>query len=94
LVDKTAVYLDARSSGEFANGSLPGAQSAPVEDVVSGKLKNIALPQDDFNRRVVLFGRDGTQALKLAEVLSKRPWHNVTYFPGTYEALAAAVRAQ
>lgn len=93
-VDKTAVYLDARSSGEFANGSLPGAQSAPVEDAVTGKLKKIALPEDDFNRRIVLFGFDGAQARKLAEVLSKRPWHNVAYFPGTYEALAATVRAK
>jgi hypothetical protein len=28
----------------------------------------------------------------LAEVLSKRPWHNVAYFPGSFEALVAAVR--
>lgn len=92
--DRTAVFVDARSASEFAKGSLPGAQNAPVEDVVSGKLKAIALPEDDFNRRIVLFGRDAAQARQLAEVLSKRPWHNVAYFPGTYEALAAAVRAE
>jgi len=92
--DKTAVFFDARSADEFAKGSLPDAQSAPVEDVISGKLKKMALPEDDFNRRIVLFGRDATQSRQLAEVLSKRPWHNVAYFAGTYEALAAAVRAK
>jgi rhodanese-related sulfurtransferase len=92
--DETAVFIDARSASEFAAGSLPKAKSVPVEDVVSGKLKKIELPEDDFNRRVVLFGRDAAQAHQLAEVLSKRPWHNVAYFAGSYEALAAAVVAK
>lgn len=91
-IDRTAVFLDARSSGEFAKGSLSGAHSVPADDVVSGKLTKLPLPEDDFNRRVVLFGRDAAQARKLAEVLSKRPWHNVAYFPGSFEALAAAVK--
>ena len=65
-----------------------------MEDVVSRKLKKIALPEDDFNRRIILFGRDAAQARQLAEVLSKRPWHNVAYFVGTYETLAAAVQAK
>ena len=89
--DKTAVFIDTRSKDEFAKGSLPDAQSTPVEDVVSGKLKKIVLPEDDFNRRIVLFGRDAAQARQLADVLSKRPWHNVAYFNGTYETLTAAV---
>jgi rhodanese-related sulfurtransferase len=92
--DQTAVFIDARSAGEFANGSLPGAQNASVEDVVSGKLKKIALPEDDFNRRVIVFGRDAAQARQLADVLSKRPWHNVVYFAGTYEALTVGVQGR
>jgi len=90
-VDKTAVYLDVRSSDDFAKGTLAGAHSVPVEDVISGKLKKIPLPEDDFNRRIVLFG-DGDQARKLADVLSKRPWHNVSYFPGTFQALSASLQ--
>lgn len=89
-VDKTAVYLDVRSSDDFAKGTLAGAHSVPVEDVISGKLKKIPLPEDDFNRRIVLFG-EGDQARKLADVLSKRPWHNVSYFPGTFQALSASL---
>jgi rhodanese-related sulfurtransferase len=93
-IDRTAVFIDARSSVEFSSGTLAGARTAPVDDVLSGKLKKLPLPEDDFNRRIVLFGKDGVQARQLADILSKRPWHNVAYFPGTYEELAAALRAK
>lgn len=93
-IDKTAVFIDARSADEFAKGSLAGARNAPVDDVRSGKLKKLPLPEDDFNRRVVLFGGSRAQARQLADVLSKRPWHNVAYFPGTYAELSTALRAQ
>lgn len=89
--DQTAVYIDARAADDFAKGSLPGAISAPADDVVSGKLKKMALPEDDFNRRIILFGADAAQARKLADFMSKRPWHNVSYFAGLYESLAAAI---
>ena len=92
--DQTAVFLDARSPDEFAKGSLSGAHNVPADELASGKLKKIPLPEDDFNRRIVLFGRDAAQARKLAEVLSKRPWHNVAYFPGSFEALAGAIGAK
>ncbi|AMN43710.1 rhodanese-like domain-containing protein [Rhodoplanes sp. Z2-YC6860] len=92
--DQTAVFIDARATDDFVNGSLQGALSAPVNDILSGKLKKISLPEDDFNRRVVLFGRDGAQARQLADVLSKRPWHNVSYFAGSYEALTADIQAK
>jgi rhodanese-related sulfurtransferase len=89
--DQTAVYIDARAADDYAKGSLPGAISAPADDVVSGKLKKMALPEDDFNRRIILFGTDAAQARKLADFMSKRPWHNVSYFAGPYESLAAAI---
>ena len=92
--DQTAVFIDARAAEEFAKGSFFGALSAPVEDVVSGKLKKIDLPEDDFNRRIILIGRDSTQTRRLADFMSKRPWHNVTYFPGTFEELSAASNAK
>lgn len=85
--DKTAVFIDARTAGEFAQGTLPGAKNAPIDDVVSGQVKP-PLPEDDFNRRIVLFGRDAAQARKLAEQLSARPWHNVSYFAGSFEELS------
>ena len=57
MADQTAVYIDARAAEDFAKGNLPGAISAPADDVVSGKLKKMALPEDDFNRRIILFGQ-------------------------------------
>ena len=90
--DQTAVYFDTRPATEFVKGSLPGALNASADDVVSGQLKKIDLPEDDFNRRIILFGADAAQARKLADFMGKRPWHNVSYFPGAYDALASALK--
>jgi len=96
MADRTAVFIDARAVEDFARGSLPGARNLTTEsfdgtlkEMMSGKLTNPPLPLDDFNRRIVLFGRDGAQVMGLANALSKRPWHNVAYFPGSYDDLAA-----
>jgi len=90
-VDRTAVFFDARDPDEFAKGSLPGAHSVPVD---KGGLEKAPLPRDDFNTRVILFGRDAAQARRLADAVGKTPYQNVSYFPGTFEALAAAVKAK
>jgi rhodanese-related sulfurtransferase len=87
--DRTAVFLDARSPEEFAKGSLPGAHNVPADQIAAGALKKAALPEDDFNTRIVLFGRDAAQARALAEALSKRPWHNVSYLAGSFDELKA-----
>jgi rhodanese-related sulfurtransferase len=90
-VDRTAVYYDARSSADFASSSIRGTLSVPIDDIASGRLKTVPLPPDDFNTRIVVFGKDAEQARKLAEALAKRPCHNVTYFSGTFEQLASAI---
>jgi rhodanese-related sulfurtransferase len=89
--DKTAVFIDGRSAEDFGKGSLPTAHNAPLADVMSGRLKKLPLPEDDFNRRVVLFGYDAAHARQFAELLSTRPWHNVAFVPGAFEALKSAV---
>jgi rhodanese-related sulfurtransferase len=86
-VDQTATYFDARSADDFMKGSLAGAHNFPAD-----KFDTRELPWDDFNRRIVLFGRDGAQARALADAFSKKAWHNVSYFPGSFEALMAAVK--
>jgi rhodanese-related sulfurtransferase len=91
-VDRTAVFFDTRSPEEFAKGSLPGARNVPADQLASGMLDKVPLPLDDFNTRIVLFGRDAAQARALADAMSKKPWHNVTYFPGTFESLRAAIK--
>lgn len=90
-VDLTAVIFDGRSSVEFARNSLAGTINVPIDDVVAGTLKKLPLPEDDFNRRIVVFGRDGDQARTFADMLRTRPWHNVSYLSATYDALAATV---
>jgi rhodanese-related sulfurtransferase len=91
-LDQTAVYFDARSAAEFAKGTLPGAHSVPADRLAAGGLKKAPLPEDDFNRRIILFGRDATEARQLAEAMRERPWHNVAYYPGTFESLVAAIK--
>jgi rhodanese-related sulfurtransferase len=93
-VDRTAVFFDARPAQEFAEGSLPGAHNLTAERLLSGRTRSVPLPQDDFNTRIVLFGRDAAQARVLAEAFGRMPWHNVMYFPGAFEEVAAAVRAK
>lgn len=97
-VDQTAVFFDARTAEEFSKGSLPGAHNVPADKLPSGGrlsidwLRKAPLPHDDFITRIVLFGRDSGQARTLADALSKSPYHNVTYFPGTFETLRAAIK--
>lgn len=88
-LDRTAVFFDARTPVEFARGSLPGAHNVPADDLPQA-LAQAPLPREDFHSRIVVFGRDFSQARKLAEALRTTPFHNALYFPGTYEMLAAA----
>ncbi len=88
-LDHTAVFIDGRSAAEFGRGSLEGAHNAPVDELASGALKKLPLPVDDFNRRVILFAHDAAAARRMADVLSKRPWHNVSYFPGAADQVIA-----
>jgi shikimate 5-dehydrogenase len=67
----------------------------PADKLASGGLSKAAaglLLTKDFNTRIVLFGRDFTQARTLADAFRKSPWHNVNYFPGTFETLRAVIK--
>ncbi|MFO1304828.1 MAG: rhodanese-like domain-containing protein [Burkholderiales bacterium] len=90
--DQTAVFVDARSPEEFAKGSLTGARNLPADLFVAGSIKQPPFPEDDFNTRIVLFGRDANQARALAQALATRPWHNVSYVAATFEEVQAAGR--
>jgi rhodanese-related sulfurtransferase len=90
-LDQTAVFFDARAADDFAKGTVPGAHNIPPEKQSPAGMKGIQMPEDDFNTRIILFGRDGDQAHALAEAFSKRPWHNVMYFTGSYADLARAI---
>jgi rhodanese-related sulfurtransferase len=89
-VDRTAVFLDGRTTEEFSAGSLPGARNIPV-----GTTKfegHPLLRSEDFNTRIVVFGRDPGQARALAEAIVRVARHNVSYFPGTFDTLRTAIK--
>lgn len=94
--DRTAVFIDVRGAEEFSKRTIPGARNlrpdtlgATIKAMMSGQLKDASLPVDDFNRRIILVGADGLQARKMADAMSTRPWHNVTYYAGSVEMLMA-----
>lgn len=93
-IDQTAVFLDARTAADFAKASLPGTHNVPADQLAAGILSKAPMPRDDFNTRIILFGRDSAQARTLADAIGKSAMQNVSYFPGTFEALAAAVKTQ
>ena len=85
-VDRTAVFVDARERGEFARGTLLGARNLPSD---IQKLEGTdVLPGDDFNTRIIVFGRDAGQASAAAKVIARAgARHNVAYYPGTFASL-------
>jgi rhodanese-related sulfurtransferase len=91
-VDNLTVFFDVRSRDEFAKGSLPGAHNVPVDELASGVLDNAPKPNHDFNTRIVIFGRDGFQARVMAEAMGMSAYHNVNYYPGTFNSLLLAIQ--
>jgi rhodanese-related sulfurtransferase len=97
--DQTAVWIDARDTSVFQEGSIPGARNLPQGKVLPDKdvgevfaAKNDGrLPMEDHNTRIIVFGEDGEQALEVAEALVREAFHNVTYFTGNIEALIASM---
>jgi rhodanese-related sulfurtransferase len=93
-IDQTAVFLDARPAEDFAQGSLSATHNVPADRLATDGLRKAPMPNSDFNTRIVVFGRDFAQARALADAIGRTPYQNVSYYPGAYDALAAAVRAR
>ena len=93
-VDQTARFFDARSAADFAKVNLPGTHNVPADQLAANGLRKAPMPSEDFNTRIILFGRDGAQARQLADAVLKTAMQNVSYFPGTFDALVAAVKTQ
>ncbi|MCZ6677231.1 MAG: rhodanese-like domain-containing protein [Candidatus Poribacteria bacterium] len=97
--DQTAVWIDARDTSVFQEGSIPGARNLPQGKVLPGKdvgevfaAKNDGrLPMEDHNTRIVVFGEDSEQAVEVAKALVREAFHNVTYFVGTFEELDSSI---
>ncbi|MCC7366779.1 MAG: sulfur transferase [Chloroflexi bacterium] len=88
--DRTAWFVDARNAEEFGMGSLTGAHNIPAGEVAKAK-DDGRLPMEDHNTRVIVFGADAAQARAVTTELAKNAFHNVAYFSGPLDALAAGL---
>jgi rhodanese-related sulfurtransferase len=98
--DRTAVVIDAREAAAFAAGSLAGARNVPRSGVLEGKdvgeVKKAKddgrLPMEDHNTRLVVIGETVADARFVAAALTREAFHNVSYFPGTFEEARRALQ--
>jgi rhodanese-related sulfurtransferase len=98
--DQSAVLLDARDPEEFRTTGITRAKNVPASALKPGKdvgeIKKAKddgrLPMEDHNTRIIVFGRDGSQARALAEALAKEAFHNVAYFDGSIQNLKLAAK--
>lgn len=98
--DRTAVLIDTREPAAFQAGSLPGARNLPRSGVLEGKdvgevrraKDDGRLPMEDHNTRLIVVGRDAREARHVAEAITREAFHNVSYFPGSFEEARAAAR--
>ncbi len=98
-LDRTAVVIDVREADVFRSGSLPGARNIPRTAVLEGRdLGEIRrakddgrLPMQDHNTRLIVVGRTSGDARFVAQALANEAFHNVAYFPGTFEEAKAAL---
>jgi rhodanese-related sulfurtransferase len=99
-LDRTAVVIDVRDREAFERGSLPGARNLPRGLVLPGKDEGEVkkakddgrLPMEDHNTRIVVVGRDAADAAYVAQALAREAFHNVAYFPGSFDEARAALR--
>jgi rhodanese-related sulfurtransferase len=88
--DKTAVFVDARSRGEFEEASMPAAvnilagEAEQANEPTDGRL-----PHKDKGTRVIVFASDPKDARKVAEEIAKKAYWNSSYFGGTTDELKA-----
>jgi rhodanese-related sulfurtransferase len=88
--DKTAVFVDARSRGEFQQTSVPGAvnilagEAEQANEPADGRL-----PHKDKGTRVIVFASDPKDARKVAEEIAKKAYWNSSYFGGTTDEVKA-----
>ncbi|MDP2810374.1 MAG: rhodanese-like domain-containing protein [Rhodocyclaceae bacterium] len=98
--DASAVLIDAREAETYKSGTLASARNLPRSGVIDGKdvgevrraKDDGRLPTEDHNTRLIVVGRDAGEARHVAEALVLEAFHNVAYFPGTFEEARAALQ--
>lgn len=78
---------------------VTGARTMPRSLVLEGKdvgetrraKDDGRLAMDDHNTRILVLGADAASARYVAEALTREAFHNVSYFPGRFETVIAAL---
>ena len=84
--DKTAVFVDARTTEQFKAGTVPGAVNVRAGEEETANTDG-RLPYTDKGTRIVVFADTPEKARKVAEGIAHRAFWNSSYYGGTYEDL-------
>ena len=87
--DKTAVFVDARTTEQFKAGTVPGAVNVQAGEEETANTDG-RLPYTDKGTRIVVFADTPEKARKVAEEIAHRAFWNSSYYGGTYEELKRA----
>lgn len=87
--DKTAVFVDARSTEQFQAGTVPAAVSVRAGEAEAANTDG-RLPYTDKGTRIVVFADRPETARKVAEEIAQKAFWNSSYFGGTYDELKRA----
>jgi rhodanese-related sulfurtransferase len=86
-LDKTAVFVDARSKEEYKADTIPGAVNIHQASEIEAANNDGRLPYTDHGTRIIVFGNSIAQARQLAEAIAQRAYWNISYTAGAYEDL-------
>jgi len=87
--DKTAVFVDARTTEKFKAGTVPGAVNVQSGEEETANTDG-RLPYTDKGTRIVVFADTPEKAKKVAEGIAHRAFWNSSYYGGTCEDLKRA----
>lgn len=84
-----AVFVDARSRAEYAEGTVPAARTV-LPGEVSHAMKDHRLQYFDHATRIVVFGSSAGEARTVAQEIARNAFPNSSYFSGSYQELKRA----
>jgi len=87
--DKTAVFVDARSSREFQKETVPGAVNIQPREAERAN-EDGRLPYRDKGTRVIVFANSAADARLVAEEIAKKAYWNSSFFGATFADLKHA----
>lgn len=88
LRDRSAVFVDARSSFFYEDGHLPGAINLPVSQVIEGKIAGLP---DDRSAKLIVYcsGGDCEDSKTIARALTAGGYSNVSIYSGGWDEWSA-----